>query len=70
MTELFSNPTKFKKVNRDTTLTQLVTLQNYLHRIYDRNEITKIGYDNMRPVSAKPARAHGLPKIHKTFDHL
>ena len=24
----------------------------------------------MRPVSTKPARAHGLPKIHKTFDTL
>ena len=55
MTELFSNPTKFKKVNSDTTLTQLVTLQNYLRTIYNRNEITKIDYDNMRPVSTKPA---------------
>ena len=53
-----------------TTLTQLVTLQNYLRTIYNRNEITKIDYDNMRPVSTKPARAHGLPKIHKTFDDL
>ena len=24
----------------------------------------------MRPTSTKPARAHGLPKIHKTFDTL
>ena len=24
----------------------------------------------MRPVLTKPARAHGLPKIHKTFDDL
>ncbi len=24
----------------------------------------------MRPVSTKPARAHGLPKIHKTFEAL
>ena len=70
MTELFSNPTKFKKVNSDTTLTQLVTLQSYLRTIYNRNEITKIDYDNMRPVSTKPARAHGLPKIRKTFDDL
>ena len=35
-----------------------------------RNEIIKVEYDNMRPVSTKPARAHGLPKIHKTFDTL
>ena len=24
----------------------------------------------MRPISTKPARAHGLPKIHKSFDNL
>ena len=24
----------------------------------------------MRPVSTKPARAHGVPKIHKTFEAL
>ena len=49
MTELFSNPTKFNKVNSDTTLTELVTLQNYLRTIYNCNEITIIDYDNMRP---------------------
>ena len=70
MTTLFSDPTKFKTVSIDNTLTQLTTLQNYLRKIYNRNEITKDQYDNIRPVSTKPARAHGLPKIHKTFDSL
>ena len=54
----------------DTTLTQLVTVKNDLRTIYNRNEITKTDYDNLRPVSTTPARAHGLPKIHKTFDDL
>ena len=49
---------------------KLVTLQNYLRTIYNRTEITKTDYDNMRPILTKPARAHGLPKIHKTFDNL
>ena len=68
MTTLFSDTTKFKTVSKDNTLTQLTTSQNYLRKIYNRNEITKDQYDNIRPVSTKPARAHGLPKIHKTFD--
>jgi hypothetical protein len=70
MTGLFSDTSKFKFVTSDTTLTQLTTLQNYLRKIYNRNEITKDEYDNKRPVLTKPARAHGLPKIHKTFDTL
>ena len=70
MTNLFSDTSKFKIVTNDTTLTQLTTLQNYLRNIYNRNEITKDEYDNMRPVSTKTARAHGLPKIYKTFDNL
>ena len=70
MTTLFSDTTKFKTVSIDNTLTQLATLQNHLRKIYNRNEITKDQYDNIRPVSTKPARAHGLPKIHKTFDSL
>ena len=41
-----------------------------MRKICNRNEITKDQYDNIRPVSTKPARAHGLPKIHKIFDSL
>ena len=70
ITTLFSDTTKFKTVSKDNTLTQLTTLQNYLRKIYNRNEITKDQYDDIRPISTKPARAHGLPKIHKTFDSL
>ena len=70
MTDLFSYTTKFKKVTQDTTLTQLTTLQNYLRTIYNRDEITQVEYESMRPTSTKSARAHGLPKIHKTFDTL
>jgi hypothetical protein len=69
MTDLFSDTTKFKKVTQDTTLTQLTTLQNYLRTIYNRDEI-QVEYESMRPTSTKSARAHGLPKIHKTFDTL
>ena len=33
----------------------VVEIQNYLRKIYNRNEITKDQYDNIRPVSTKPA---------------
>ena len=59
MTGLFSDTSKFKIVTNDTTLTQLTTLQNYLRKIYNRNEITKDEYDNMRPVSTKPCFSGG-----------
>ena len=62
MTDLFSDATKFSSVNHDSSLTQLTLL--------NRNEITGSEYQDMRPISTKPARAHGLPKIHKSFDNL
>ena len=35
-----------------------------------RNEITKAKFDTMRPKDTKPARVHGLPKIHKEFSNI
>ena len=49
MTVLFSDNNKFKKVTKDTTLTQLTTLQNYLHTIKSRDEITQDKHETMRP---------------------
>ena len=70
MMELFADKTKFTKLNVDPTLTQLTTLQNYLQTIYNRGEITSDVYSEVHPQSTQPARAHGLPKIHKDFDNL
>ena len=41
-----------------------------MRTILNRGEISNSEYDNMRPISTQPARAHGLPKIHKSFDSL
>ena len=65
-----SDATKFSKVTHDSSLTQLTTLQTYLRTLLNRNEINESEYQNMRPVSTKPARAHRLPKVHKSFDNL
>ena len=70
MTQLFSDKNKFRKVHFDSTLTQLNTLQNYLHTILNRGEISNSEYNDIRPTSTQPARADGLPKIHKSFDTL
>ena len=70
MTSIFSDPTKFQKLDNDPSLTQLSSLQEYLRTIHKRNEIHDITYRNIRPQSTRPARAHGLPKTHKPFDYL
>ena len=36
----------------------------------NRKEIDESDFKNIRPKHAKPGRAHGLPKIHKQFQHL
>ncbi|XP_066910788.1 uncharacterized protein [Clytia hemisphaerica] len=66
--KLFSDTKKFKKVDSDPTFTRLRTIQRYLNTIKKREEINPDEYKEMRPKSAKPARAHGLPKTHKTFE--
>ena len=46
------------------------TLQNYLRNLCNRGEISKAEFDQMRLKNVKPARAHGLSKIHKTFTNI
>jgi hypothetical protein len=70
MTELFADPYKFRKLDKNDTLTQLTTLQSYLRKIHNRGEINDDEYNSIRPQSTKPARAHGLPKTHKSYDTL
>ena len=38
--------------------------------LYNRNEISEEVYQEIRPKNAKIARAHGLPKVHKSFDRV
>ena len=64
------NSTWYANSQRIRILMMSVISGHDLRKIYNRNEITKDQYDNIRPVSTKPARALGLPKIHKTFDSL
>ena len=52
-------------VNNDST-----SLQSYLRTLLKRNEMTKDEFDMIRPKNAKPARAHGLAKVHKEFSNI
>ena len=44
MTSLFSDPSKFKKLDKDPSLTQLASPQNYLREIHKHNEIDDATY--------------------------
>ena len=69
---IFYDTTKFQQVDADTSITQLNSLQAFLNKLASngRKEITTDEKDFMRPKFAQPARAHGLPKVHKVFDSL
>ena len=70
MDSLFSDRTKFKPIKTDPTHRRLISIQNYLRGLVRRGELDKDSYKNIRPRNAKPARAHGFPKIHKAFHQL
>ena len=70
MEHLFSDKNKFKQLDSDPRLTRLISLQSYERKLKNNNEITEAEYKAMRPQKARPAKACGLPKIHKEFDNL
>ena len=70
VSRLFDNKDKFRQLKNNPTLSRLKSLQRYLNQLLKRNEIDEQTYKSIRPKNAKPARAHGLPKIHKTYDKL
>ena len=51
--KLFSDKTKFKRLDADPTNTRLSTLQSYLRKLYNRNEISEEVYHEIRPKNAK-----------------
>ena len=70
MQKLFSDRKRFRIITEDLTPTRLSSVQRYLRNLHKRGEIDEATYQSIRPQSAKPARAHGLPKIHKPFDDI
>ena len=70
MQGIFDEASKFKKIEKDPTITRLTTVQNFLKTLCKRGEITESEKKGMRPKFAQIAQAHGLPKTHKLFEHL
>ena len=70
MRRIFDDASKFKKIEKDPTITRLTTVENYLKTLCKRGEITESEKKAMRPKFAQIAQAHGLPKTHKLFEHL
>ena len=68
--QLFIDKKKFKQINKDLTMTQLSTFQNYLRSLFKRGELAEQQYKNLRPQNTRAERAHALPKIRKTFTVL
>ena len=67
---IFDDACKFEKIEKDPTIIRLTTVQDYLKTLCRRGEITESEKKAMRPKFAQIARAHGLPKTHKPFEHL
>ena len=67
---IFGDSNKFKLITDDPTITCMKSLQNYLRKIHNRGELSEGEFNLCRPKNAKPAKAHGLPKIHKSFDRI
>ena len=66
----FTDKTKFKKLDSDLTITWLSNLQSHLRKLKNNNEITEADFKAISPQNTRPAKAPGLPKIHKEFDNL
>ena len=67
---LFNHTSKFQLLDHDPTIPNLSTVQSYLNTLYKRQEIALEDKNAMRPKFAQVGLAHGLPKIHKNYDHL
>ena len=70
MQRIFDDASKFKKIEKDPTITRSTTVQNYLKTLCKRGKITESEKKAMRPKLAQTARAHNLLKIHTPFEHL
>ena len=66
----FINKKKFKQTDKDPTMAQILTLQNYLRSLFKRGELKEHQHKNLCSKNARAGRAHALPKIHRTFTVL
>ena len=70
MKKLFSDHSKFKDIKEDTTLTWLVTVQNYTNTMFKRYEIFEEQKKQKRPMAVQLERAYRLPKMRNVYANL
>ena len=70
MKKLFSDFSKFKVIQKDPTLTQLKTVQNYVNTMFKRNKISEEEKKQLQPIAVQLRLAHGIQKTHKAFANL
>ena len=68
--KLFADKTKFRRLQKDPTLTRFSTLQSFIKSLLKRGEINEDQKKQMKPTAAQNGRAHGLQKIHKRYVDL
>ncbi len=62
---LLQNPTFFKRLDSDPTLSQEKALNAFLKSLLDKDFLEKPLYRFLRSSNARTPQAYGLPKIHK-----
>ena len=67
---LFSDKSKFKEIYNNPTPARLSSIQRYLKKLNNRNELNDEVVKKIQPQNTKLAIAHGVPKIHKTFHSI
>ena len=55
---MFSDRTKFRKINEDPTFRRPSSLHQYLRKLKERKEISEEIYQRIQPKNGKLARAH------------
>ena len=65
VTSLFSDTSRFHKLDFDPTTTHLSTLQAYLNTVFGQGEISALELNFLKLTAGHFGREHGLPKIHK-----
>ena len=63
--EIYSDTSKFEKLNEDPTLKREASLQCFLHKLKQKNFFNEIEYDKLYPCGYAPARIYGTPKMPK-----
>ena len=70
MENLFTDTSKFTKINADPTVTRRRTLHSYLNTLLKRGKIREEEKEQICPLAEQLGRAHGLSKTQKSYQSL